>query len=116
MAASGSGRPVRVRIAPTALQLALVQGRPEGWRPRPHPDPPAPDRPDWIEGSFRYESPDGLLRDLLALGPEVEVVLPVELRQAMADVGRRIAALHGSTVDPQPSTERAPSVRTSTNG
>ena len=111
----GRLRRVRVRLSPGALQLAVVLGKPEGWRPRPRPDV-APDRPDWIEGSFRYESDDGLVRDLLALGPEVEVVLPLELRAAVADVGRRIAALHGSTVDPQPSTERAPSVRTSTNG
>ncbi len=98
--ARGRLRRVRVRIAPTALQLALVQGRPEGWRPRPHPDPPAPDRPDWIEGSFRFDSDEAATRELLALGPDVEVLLPVELRAAMADLGHRIARIHRPATDP----------------
>ena len=90
---SGRLRRVRVRIAPATLQLALVLGRPEGWRPRPHAEP-ALDRPDWVEGSFRFDSYDAAMRELMAVGSEVEVVLPVELRAAMAGIGRRIAALH----------------------
>lgn len=92
-AARGQLRRVRVRLAPTALQLALVHGRPDGWRPRPEPTP-APDRPDWIEGSFRFDSYDTAIAELLALGPDVEILLPVELRATMAAVGRRIARLH----------------------
>jgi predicted DNA-binding transcriptional regulator YafY len=84
---------VRVRIAPVALQIALVRGVPAGWRPRPRPDE-HDDRPDWIEGSFRYDSPDAVLRDLLALGADVEVLLPVELRVEMADLSRRVLRLH----------------------
>ncbi len=92
---SGTGqlRRVRVRVAPSALQMALLSGRPEGWRPRPNPDP-APDRPDWIEGSFRFDSYDAAVRELMTLGSEVEVLLPVELRETMAGIGRRIAELH----------------------
>ena len=93
----GRLRRVRVRLSPSALQLALLAGKPEGWRPRPAPDVP-PDRPDWIEGSFRFDSYDAAIRELVALGPEVEVVLPVELRETMAEVGRRITALHGPAV------------------
>lgn len=95
-AARGQLRRVRVRLAPTALQLALVHGRPEGWRPRPNPTP-VPDRPDWIEGSFRFDSYDTAITELLALGPDVEILLPVELRATMASVGRRIARLHRPT-------------------
>jgi predicted DNA-binding transcriptional regulator YafY len=93
--ASGRGRlrRVRVRIAPVALQLALVHGRPEGWRPRPLAELP-PDRRDWLEGSFRFDSHDAAIRELMALGPDVEVLLPLELRRAMAAGGRRIARLH----------------------
>jgi predicted DNA-binding transcriptional regulator YafY len=98
-ASRGRLRRVRVRLAPTALQLALVNGRPEGWRPRPDPTP-APDRPDWIEGSFRFDSYDTAIRELLALGPDVEVLLPVELRSTMAAVGRRLTRLHR----PEPTT------------
>ena len=93
--ARGQLRRVRVRLAPSALQLALVNGRPEGWRPRPDPTP-APDRPDWIEGSFRFDSYDTAIRELLALGPDVEILLPVELRHTMASIGRRLARLHRS--------------------
>ncbi len=94
-ATTGRLRRVRVRVAPAALQRALVTGRPEGWRPRPNPDP-IDDRPDWIEGSFRFDSYDAAVRELIALGPDVEVLLPVELRASMATVGRRIADLHRS--------------------
>ena len=93
-AGSGRLRRVRVRIAPAALQLALVAGRPEGWRPRPTPDPVA-GREDWQEGSFRFDSYDTAVRELMSLGSEVEVLLPIELRATMAEIGRRIAALHG---------------------
>jgi predicted DNA-binding transcriptional regulator YafY len=96
---SGRGRllRVRVRISPAALQRALVLGRPEGWRARPFPDGP-PRHPGWIEGSFRFLSYDDAVSELLALAPEVEVVLPVGLRDAMADVGHRIAVMHRPTV------------------
>lgn len=91
--ARGPLRRVRVRLAPSALRMALVNGRPEAWRPRPNPTP-APDRPDWIEGSFRFDSYAAALRELLALGPDVEVLLPVELREAMVELADSIAALH----------------------
>ena len=89
----GRLRRVRVRIAPSALQRVLVSGSPEGWRPRPFPDQ-SDEHPDWIEGSFRFSSDEEALRSLLALAPDVEVLLPVEVRAAIADVGRRIAEQH----------------------
>lgn len=91
--AEGQLRRVRVRLAPAALQRALVTGSPSGWRPRPRSDPP-PDRPSWIEGSFRFDSYDSAVTQLLALGPEVEVMLPVEFRETMATIGQQIAHLH----------------------
>ena len=93
--ATGQGRirRVRVRLSPGALQLALVLGRPDGWRARPSAEPPA-DRPDWVEGSFRFDSYDGAVRELLAIGPEVEVLLPTELRETMAEIGRQLVGLH----------------------
>ena len=91
--ASGRLRRVRVRLSPAALQLALLLAKPDGWRPRPNTQPD-PNRPDWIEGSFRFNSYDAAVRELLALGPDIEVVLPAELREAMSEVGRRITELH----------------------
>lgn len=98
--AAGRGRlrRVRVRLSPPALQMALVLGKPEGWRPRP-PAQAHPDRPEWLEGSFRFDSYDGAVRELLGLGPQVEVLLPVELRRTMEEVGRRIADLHREEPD-----------------
>ena len=90
---SGRLRRVRVRLSPAALQLAIVLGRPDGWRRRPNPEANR-DHPDWIEGSFRFDSYETAVRELLALGLDVEVVLPVELRETMAEIGRRISRLH----------------------
>ncbi|MEL6985906.1 MAG: WYL domain-containing protein, partial [Actinomycetota bacterium] len=91
----GRLRRVRVRLSPGALQLALLTGKPEAWRPRPSAEPaPEPERREWLEGSFRFDSWDGAVRELLAIGPEVEVLRPVELRQTMAEVGRRLVGLH----------------------
>ena len=89
----GQLRRVRVRLSPSALQVALVNGKPAGWRARPTAVAP-PDRPDWVEGSFRFSSYGVAVSELVALGPEVEVLLPVELRQTMATIGQRIVELH----------------------
>lgn len=92
-AVQGQLRRVRVRLSPTALQLAVTLGKPEGWRLRPNARA-HPDRPDWIEGSFRFDSYDAAVRELLGLGRDVEVLLPEALRERMADTGRRIRDLH----------------------
>jgi hypothetical protein len=44
--------------------------------------------------SFWFESYDAAARELMGLGPEVEVLLPIELRHTMAAIGRRMADLH----------------------
>ncbi len=97
----GRLRRVRVRIAPRALQRALVLGRPTGWRPRAAAER-HPDRPDWLEGSFRFDSDDSATAELLAMGVDVEVLLPVELRDAMARIGGVIASRHGDSPRPSP--------------
>ncbi len=89
----GQIRRVRVRLSPSALQLAQLSGRPEGWRPRPHAVAPA-DRPDWLEGSFRFTSYDVAVRELAALGADVEVLLPVEMRRTMAAFGAAVVDRH----------------------
>ncbi len=92
-AGPGRLRRVRVRISPSALQRALVLGTPEGWRARPFPDA-SREHPDWVEGSFRFTSDDEARSQLLALAPDVEVLLPLEMRASMQALGRRIAAQH----------------------
>lgn len=93
LAPRGPLRRVRVRLSPAALQRALVLGRPEAWRPRPGAEP-HPTRPEWVEGSFRFPSYEAAAQELLALGADVEVLLPVELRRTMADLGRHLVELH----------------------
>lgn len=92
-APAGPLRRVRVRLAPASLERALVLGRPEGWRPRPGA-PPDPGRTGWLEGSFRFPSYEVAARELIGLGPEVEVLLPLALRRTVAGLGRRIAELN----------------------
>lgn len=94
-AEGGRIRRARVRVSPAALQRAQVAGRPEGWRPRAVQEP-SQAHPDWLEGSFRFLSYDDALTELLALAPDVEVLLPGELRTAMADLGRRITEQHAA--------------------
>lgn len=96
--ARGRRRRVRVRLAPAALQVAMVTGSPGGWRSRPGAVA-VPDRPDWLEGSFRFVSQDAAVRELLALGAEVEVLAPAQTREAMAAIGQRVAALHTAAQD-----------------
>ncbi|MGB3829780.1 MAG: HTH domain-containing protein [Ornithinimicrobium sp.] len=96
--AQGQLRRVRVRLSPAALQVAVTLGKPEAWRPRPNARP-HPERPDWVEGSFRYTSYHAAERELLGLGGDVEVLLPEALRHAMANTGRRISDLHGPLTD-----------------
>ncbi|MEP7332132.1 MAG: HTH domain-containing protein [Terracoccus sp.] len=86
---------VRVRISPAALQVAVMLGRPAGWRHRPSAAPQR-ERPDWVEGSFRFDSYESATRELLGLGIDVEVVLPLALRERMVEIGRRISELHRS--------------------
>jgi predicted DNA-binding transcriptional regulator YafY len=89
----GHLRRARVRLSPTALHQALLLGKPEAWRLRPNATPPL-DRPHWIEGSFRFTSYEAAINELTSLGVEFEVLLPAELRAAMARVGQTIAQLH----------------------
>jgi predicted DNA-binding transcriptional regulator YafY len=47
-----------------------------------------------VEAWIRFETTEGAVLDLLALGPEVEVLQPAELRSELRRAARRIAALH----------------------
>jgi predicted DNA-binding transcriptional regulator YafY len=96
---SGSGRRpgvmrARVRLSPQGQQLAAVLGRPAGVRIRKS-ESPIEGREDWLEASVRIDSIASAVPELLALGAEVEVLGPPELRSRVAAAGRRIAALNG---------------------
>ena len=95
-AAGGGPRAPRragVRLSPQGRRLIAVLGRPTGLRLRRAVAPP-PDRPDWVEGSVRVDSLQSAVHELLALGPEVEVVRPAELRELVRDTAWEIAERH----------------------
>ena len=86
-----------IRLSPRGRRLAALLGRPAGLHIRRTAAPAtgrAAGRADWIDAWVRIESPEAAVLDLLALGAEVEVVRPPELRAELARVARRIADLH----------------------
>jgi predicted DNA-binding transcriptional regulator YafY len=85
----------RVRMSPRGRRLAALLGRPAGIRVRRSPHLVA-GREDWVEAWVRIDSPDVLVLDMLALGVEVEVLHPPELRSAVREAATQIAALHAS--------------------
>jgi hypothetical protein len=83
----------RVRLSPRGRRLATLLGRPSGIRIRRSPYVVA-GREDWVEAWVRIDSPDVAVLDMLALGAEVEVLDPPELRAGVRDAATRIAVLH----------------------
>jgi predicted DNA-binding transcriptional regulator YafY len=89
----GSPRRARVRLSPRGRRLAALLGRPAGVRIRRNA-PPVRGREDWAEASVRIESVDSAVLEMLALGAEVEVLHPPELREQVGVVARKLAQLH----------------------
>jgi len=87
-------RPTRARLllSPHGRRLVMLLGRPTNLRVRRAE--PVPDRESWIEVSVRLASVESAVAELLALGPEVEVLHPPDLRRLLRDAGARIADLN----------------------
>jgi predicted DNA-binding transcriptional regulator YafY len=83
----------RVRLSPRGRRLAALLGRPADIRVRRSPHMVA-GRDDWVEAWVRIDSPGIAVLDMLALGADVEVLDPPELRVGVRDAATRIAALH----------------------
>ncbi|HEV2241416.1 MAG TPA: WYL domain-containing protein [Streptosporangiaceae bacterium] len=92
--AGGSVQRARVRLSPRGRRLVALLGRPTGIRIR-RDALPAAGREDWVEAWVRIDSAEAAVLDMLALGAEVEVVHPPELRARIAETARQIADLHG---------------------
>ncbi len=91
--AADSPRRARIRLSPRGRRLAALLGRPAGVRIRRNA-PPVRGREDWAEASVRIESVDSAVLEMLALGAEVEVLHPPELREQVGIVARKLADLH----------------------
>ena len=89
----------RIRLSPRGRRLAALTGRPAGLRIR-RSARPEPGRRDWTEAWIRIESDEATVLDLLALGPDAEVIDPPGLRAAVAAAARQIAGLNAA--DPRP--------------
>jgi len=85
---SASRRAV-VLLSPLGRQLVMLADRPAGVRVRRGAGERT-DRPDWRVASFSLAAIDSVVSEVLALGDEVEVLQPLELRTRVADVARRI--------------------------
>ena len=83
----------RVRLSPRGRRLAALLGRPAGVRVRGNARPVS-GREDWVEAWVRADSAAAAVLELLALGAEVEVIHPPELRAQLQETARQIAALH----------------------
>jgi predicted DNA-binding transcriptional regulator YafY len=87
------GARATVRLSPVGRRTAVLLGRPANLQVRRR-RPALPGRDDWVEASCPITSLDAAVAELLALGPEVEVVRPEALRRAVAEAAAAVVALH----------------------
>ena len=92
LAADARARRARVRLSPRGRRLAALLGQ-AGVRIR-RSTPPAAGREGWVEAWVRIDSFDAAALDMLALGADVEVIGPPELRARIGRTARQIAGLH----------------------
>ena len=80
--------------AVTARPPARGAHRPARRPPDPQERLSRPGREDWAEASVRIDSVGSAVLDILALGAEVEVLRPAELRARVGETARKLAELH----------------------
>ena len=87
------GRPRRatVRISVEGRRRAALLGRLQPLRIK-RSIPPGDD--GWLHATFRLDSLDAAMIDVLSFGPHIEVMAPPELRTAVADWARRTSRLY----------------------
>jgi predicted DNA-binding transcriptional regulator YafY len=93
--APGRVERARIRLSPRGRRLAALTGRPAGLRIR-RSGRPEPGRRDWVQAWIRVESAEATVLDLLALGPDAEVIGPPGLRAAVARAAAQIAELNAA--------------------
>lgn len=83
------------RLSPRGQRLVTLTGRPGGVRLRASRISAASDGGEsWVEASWPIDSLDAAVLDVLALGQDVEVLRPAELRAAVAETARGVADRH----------------------
>lgn len=86
---TGTSR-MTVRITAEGRRVAAVLGHLQPLRVRAEP----PDDGPWVTATCRMRSRDAMAVEVLALGPEVEVLAPPELREYVATLARGTARLY----------------------
>lgn len=96
----------RIRLSPRGRRMALLLGRPPGIRVRRsavgvcQPSASPDDGPaGWTQAWIPVESAEATVLDLLALGAEVEVLSPPDLRERIRRTAAQIAALYEVRLD-----------------
>jgi predicted DNA-binding transcriptional regulator YafY len=90
----GRGR-MTVRVTEEGRRVAAILGYLQPLRVRPDAPSTDEDSPsEWVTATCRMGSIAGTALEILALGPHVEVVSPPELRDHVAALARRTAALY----------------------
>ena len=82
-----------VEVTPEGRRLAAVLGRLQPLRLRRRS---APSGQGWVVATFRLDSVDGAVVEVLSLGPHIHVLEPPELRERVADHVHRTALLYPS--------------------
>ena len=90
---AAGARRARARLSLAGRRLVALTGRPAGVRLRTRSR--GAETGSWVEATWPIDTLEAAVLDVLSLGAEVEVVGPVDLRAAVAEVARRIAERHG---------------------
>jgi predicted DNA-binding transcriptional regulator YafY len=88
----GLGR-MTVRITEEGRRTAAILGLLQPLRPRPQ----SPAADGWATATCRMRSLDSMAVEVLALGPQVEVLAPPELRAHVAQLSRLTTELYDAT-------------------
>ena len=91
---AAGARRARARLSLAGRRLVALTGRPAGVRLRTR-SRGAEETGSWVEATWPIDTLEAAVLDVLGLGAEVEVVGPVDLRAAVAEVARCIAERHG---------------------
>lgn len=84
----GRARRAAVRVSQEGRRLAAVLGVLQPLRVRRSVEA---DDNGWVEATFRMGSTEGSARDVLMLGPDIEVLEPAPLRQLVAELAHGTA-------------------------
>ncbi len=85
-------------LSPEGRQIAASRGRPSRVRVGQHAIPGQAGQ-GWVEATADFDSVASAVHDLLALGAEVVVLRPPELRMLVADTAERIADLYAGVAE-----------------